>query len=345
MGGRSSAVGSLSARAGAVIAALLAVTALVATTGTAGAAPGPTISQVRHRLDELRSQQDRAIQLYDQAVQSLAGARRRLVLAQRAVGRAHRQLAAVHAQIAQIAAVGYETSYFDMTAFGALLTNPDPQAALSEVPLLQHLSSDQAAELGRVIATARHYTAARQAARRTQAAVTALAQQRLKQQKAVAATIATQKALLGRLTARQRAALRRQAARSAGGTTTAAYTGPTTTQADKAVAFAYAQLGKPYVWGATGPASYDCSGLVQAAWASAGVAIPRTTYEQWAALPHVPMSAIQPGDLIFFDAIGHVAIYVGGNMIIDAPQPGEFVENISLSSPWYATTLDGAARP
>jgi cell wall-associated NlpC family hydrolase len=342
---RSSAIRSLFARAAAVIAALLAVTALVATAGAAGAAPGPTISQVRHRLAELRSQQDQAIQLYDQAIQSLAGARRHLVLAQREVSKAHAQWAAVRTQIAQIAAVAYENSYLHLTAFGAMLTNPDPQAALSEAPLLQHLSGDQAVELSRVIATARHYTAAQQTARRTKAAITALAQQRLTRQKAVAATMATQKALLARLTAQQRAALRRQAARSAAATTTAAYTGPTTTQADKAVAFAYAQLGKPYVWGATGPASYDCSGLVQAAWASAGVAIPRTTFEQWPALPHVPMSAIQPGDLIFFDGIGHVAIYVGNNMIIDAPQPGQFVEKVSLSSPWYAATLDGAARP
>ena len=351
MGAPSSPVRSLLARAGAVIAVLLAVTALVATAGTAGAAPGPTISQVRHRLADLKSQQDQAIQAYDQAVQSLAGARQRLVQAQREVSKAHAQWVAVHTQIAQIAAAAYENSYLHLTAFGALLTNPDPQAALAEVPLLQHLSSDQAGELSRVIAAARHYTAARQAARRTKAAVTALAQQCPKQQKAIIATIATQKALLARLTARQQAALRRQevlqrqAARAATGTTTATYTGPTTTQAGKAVAFAYAQLGKPYVWGATGPASYDCSGLVQAAWASARVAIPRTTYGQWAALPHVPMSAIRPGDLIFFDAIGHVAIYIGNNMIIDAPQPGQFVENISLSTPWYATTLDGAARP
>src|SRR5262249_19807718 len=136
-----------------------------------------------------------------------------------------------------------------------LLTNPDPQAALSEVPLLQHLSSDQAGELSRVIATARHYAATRRATRRIETAVTALAQQRLTQQKAVAATIDKQKSLLRRLTAQQQAELRRQealqqqAARSAAGTTTATYTGPTTTQAGKAVAFAYAQLGKPYVWG------------------------------------------------------------------------------------------------
>jgi cell wall-associated NlpC family hydrolase len=342
---RSSAIRSRFARAGAVIAALLAVTALVATAGTARAAPGPTISQVRHRLTQLKSQEDRAIQFYDQAVQSLAAARRRLVVAQRQVSKAHAELAAMHTQIAQIAAVAYETRTLNPTSFGALLTNPDPQAALSEVPLLQHLSSNRAGELTQVLAAARRYAAAQRAARRIKAAVAALAQRRLTQRQAVAATITRQKALLRRLTAQQRAALRRQAARSAAGTTTATYTGPTTTQAGKAVAFAYAQLGKPYVWGATGPASYDCSGLVEAAWASAGVAIPRTTYEQWAALPHVPMSAIQPGDLIFFDAIGHVAIYVGNNMIIDAPQPGQFVEKISLSTPWYATTLDGAARP
>ena len=345
MGARSSAVRLLSARAGAVSAAVVTVAALVATGGAASAAPGPTISQVRHRLTELKYQQDRAIQLYDQAVQSLAAARQRLALAQREVHAAHAQWAAVHTQIAQIAAVAYETSYLHLTAFGALLTNPDPQAALSEMPLLQHLSRDQAGELSRVIAAARRYAAAQQAARRTQAAVTALAQQRLRQRKAIAATISTQTKLLARLTAQQRAALERQEARAAAATTTGTYTGPTTTQADRAVAFAYAQLGKPYVWGATGPGSYDCSGLVQAAWASAGVTIPRTTYEQWATLPHVPMSAIQPGDLIYFDGIGHVAIYVGNNMIIDAPQPGQLVEKVSLSSPWYAATLDGAARP
>ena len=81
------------------------------------------------------------------------------------------------------------------------------------------------------------------------------------------------------------------------------------------------------------------------AWASSGVSVPRDTYQQWAALPHVPMSSIQPGDLIFFDAVGHVAIYVGSNMIIDAPQPGQSVEKVSLSSSWYAANLDGAARP
>ena len=108
------------------------------------------------------------------------------------------------------------------------------------------------------------------------------------------------------------------------------YAGPTGTQADEAVAFAYDQLGCPYVYGGTGPChmGFDCSGLAQAAWASAGVQIPRDSYEQWAALPHVPLSSIEPGDLLIYDGEGHVAMYVGGGYIIDAPQTGENVEKI-----------------
>jgi cell wall-associated NlpC family hydrolase len=82
-----------------------------------------------------------------------------------------------------------------------------------------------------------------------------------------------------------------------------------------------------------------------AAWASAGVSIPRDTYSQWAALPHVPMSTIQPGDLIYFNGESHVGIYVGGGYIIDAPVPGQSVEKVSLSQSWYAQTVNGAVRP
>jgi cell wall-associated NlpC family hydrolase len=114
--------------------------------------------------------------------------------------------------------------------------------------------------------------------------------------------------------------------------------------AGTAISVAKAQLGKPYQWGATGPGSYDCSGLVQAAWASAGVNIPRTTYAQWAALPHISTSALEPGDLVYFDGVGHVAIYVGGGDIIDAPQTGQDVQKIPLSG-WYKSSLVGAARP
>ncbi len=124
------------------------------------------------------------------------------------------------------------------------------------------------------------------------------------------------------------------------------YTGPTGTQAEKAVAFVYGALGCPYVYGATGPCQdgYDCSGLTMMAWASAGVSIPRTSYGQ-ATLPSVSESDLQPGDILEFAGDSHVGLYVGGGMLIDAPQTGEDVEKVSLSSSWYASNFDGAVRP
>ncbi|MFF3913319.1 NlpC/P60 family protein [Streptomyces sp. NPDC001852] len=102
--------------------------------------------------------------------------------------------------------------------------------------------------------------------------------------------------------------------------------GTASAQGEKAVAFATAQLGKPYVWGAEGPTSYDCSGLTSQAWAAAGRPIPRTSQEQWQQLKHVDIKDMRPGDLIiYFDDASHVAIYVGDGAIIQAPRPGRTV--------------------
>ncbi|GAA2549944.1 MULTISPECIES: C40 family peptidase [Streptomyces] len=102
-------------------------------------------------------------------------------------------------------------------------------------------------------------------------------------------------------------------------------------KAEKALAFARAQIGKPYVWGATGPGSYDCSGLTQAAWKAAGVTLPRTTYDQVDAGTTVPVSQAQPGDLVFFyDDITHVGVYAGNGKMIHAPKPGTYVREESI---------------
>ena len=81
------------------------------------------------------------------------------------------------------------------------------------------------------------------------------------------------------------------------------------------------------------------------AWAAAGISIPRDTYSQWAALPHVSLNALQPGDLVYYNGIGHVAMYVGNGMIIDAPTQGQPVRELSMSTAWYSSTVIGAARP
>jgi cell wall-associated NlpC family hydrolase len=115
------------------------------------------------------------------------------------------------------------------------------------------------------------------------------------------------------------------------------------------VAFAVRQIGVPYLWGGTGESGFDCSGLAQAAYAAAGVAIPRTSEQQWLALPHVPTNDMRPGDLVFFNPgefapglPGHVGIYIGNDQMIDAPHSGAVVriDAVATFGPYI-----GAARP
>ena len=130
-------------------------------------------------------------------------------------------------------------------------------------------------------------------------------------------------------------------------TRTAAASGPAAT----AIAYARAQLGKPYEWGGTGPDAYDCSGLVWAAYQSAGVDIPRTSEAQWAGLPHVPPADVRPGDLVFFPgsdgtftAPGHVALVIGGGQMIQAYAAGTPIEVSPLNGDG-AGGIVGYARP
>lgn len=106
---------------------------------------------------------------------------------------------------------------------------------------------------------------------------------------------------------------------------------PAPSKSAQVLAFAEAQLGKPYVWGATGPDSYDCSGLTQAAWREAGISLPRTTYDQVNAGTQVAKLDLQPGDLVFFyDDVSHVGIYVGNGQMIHASKPGDDVKYESI---------------
>ncbi|WEO96679.1 NlpC/P60 family protein [Streptomyces sp. FXJ1.172] len=113
-------------------------------------------------------------------------------------------------------------------------------------------------------------------------------------------------------------------------------------QGKKAVTFATAQLGKPYVWGAEGPSSFDCSGLTSQAWAAAGHPIPRTSQEQWQQLKHIDIKDMRPGDLIiYFTDASHVAIYIGDGAIIQAPRPGR---NVTIAGAGSMPIL-GVVRP
>lgn len=113
----------------------------------------------------------------------------------------------------------------------------------------------------------------------------------------------------------------------------------------RAVTWALTQRGKPYVWGAEGPSSYDCSGLTMRAWQHAGVTIPRTTYAQVRIGHAVPRSQLAPGDLVFFDngpgGPGHVGLYLGHGQMVEAPHTGDVVKIAPIGRSDYA----GARRP
>lgn len=102
-------------------------------------------------------------------------------------------------------------------------------------------------------------------------------------------------------------------------------------RAKVAIDFALAQLGDPYVYGGTGPNSWDCSGLVMKAWAAAGVSLPRVVGPQMAATTRVAMNALQPGDLVAYGDMSHIGMYLGGGKVVHAPRPGKSVEITSLS--------------
>lgn len=110
----------------------------------------------------------------------------------------------------------------------------------------------------------------------------------------------------------------------------------------QAIAFATAQIGKPYVWGAEGPGSYDCSGLTSQAWAAAKRPIPRTSQEQWRLLPRIAIRDMRPGDLIIYHSdASHVGMYVGDGAIVHAPRPGR---NVTLTGAGSMAIL-GVVRP
>ena len=110
------------------------------------------------------------------------------------------------------------------------------------------------------------------------------------------------------------------------------------------VGIAMQYLGVPYVWGGASPSGFDCSGLVMYVYAQVGVSLPHYTGAQWQMGVPVAESDLQPGDLVFFDGLGHVGIYIGGGEFIHAPHTGDVVRIDSLSESWYAATYDGARR-
>jgi cell wall-associated NlpC family hydrolase len=323
------------------------VSGLVTYTQVVSASPQPTIREVTAQVSALTTKEDKADQAYDQVNQQLTSANVALKQVDAQEAKAQSQFNAMRTDVAQVAAAAYEDG--NMTSMVTVLTTADPQNILSKASMLVQLSSIRSSEMHQFILDARQLSSSQAEEKRTEQAITALRDQKKSQVDSIRKTLNQRKAVLATLTAKQQQQVETTATAGAGqgGTTSGSDPLPASgSEANKAVAFAYGALGCPYLYGGTScHPGYDCSGLVQAAWAAAGVQIPRDTYEQWGALTHIPMSDLAPGDLIYYNGESHVAMYVGGGDIIDAPQTGLDVEKIPMSTAWYAQNEDGAVRP
>jgi peptidoglycan DL-endopeptidase CwlO len=322
---------------------LVAVGALILAGGTAAAAPQPTAAQVQHKLNQLNNQAQQLDEQYDQVKQELQSAGQQLTLVNTEAARYRVRFDAMRVEVAQIATQAYEDG--TLTTPESLLTSRNPQQILDQSSILLELSSSNSAEMDAFLAAARQLANAQASARRVKDGKLALEAKLAAEKKTLNKQYSQQKALLAQLTPAQQTDLGPGGGNSGGGTIGGHDPLPTTTQAEKAVKFAFDQIGCPYVFGGTGPCNdgFDCSGLTQAAWAYAGVSIPRTSEEQ-ADLPEVPVSELQPGDILEFLGEGHVGMYVGDNELIDAPQTGEDVQEVAFTG-WYRDNFDFAVAP
>jgi peptidoglycan DL-endopeptidase CwlO len=332
-------------RVAAVTVVVFAAGLLLGVAGSAGAAPAQTISQIQAKLKSLQTQVDKLDEQYDQVKQEWLATKQRLQLINREIAADSRRFADLRAEISRIAITDYEDGNLNSSI--ALLTSGDPQRILDQSSMLLELSDTNNAQIAQFLAATRQLTNAQLLARRTNAGLAELKRSLFKRRAGLNKLVAKEQFLLNELSPAQQVGL------GAGGGQTGGikYTGPTSTQAEKAVAFAYSKVGCPYDWGGTSCSpGYDCSGLTMSAWASAGVSIPRDSYDQEADLTQVdlapgdPTKYLQPGDILGFAGNSHVGIYVGGDKLIDAPHQGADVELISLSG-WYLSELDGAVRP
>jgi cell wall-associated NlpC family hydrolase len=329
-----------------------AATAVVAVVGlstyavTAGAAPQPTLAQAQAKVNQDNSQYDQANQQYDQVAQQEQQAQQKLVAVNKQVTANEAEFIKLRGTVAQIAAASYESG--DTTSVAGLLTSNDPNTVINGASMLLEISGSRNQQVKQFLAVVRQLKNSQDQAQRTKDGLAALEQEKNQNKQHANHVLNSAKAVLASLTPQQQQVVTASSI-GAGAVAAPAYTGSTATEGGQAAAFAVAQARAqcPYVYGATGPcgSGFDCSGLALAAWGSAGVIIPRTTYDQWAQLPHISLSALEPGDLILYDGEGHVAVYIGNGMIVDSPHTGAVVEEIPMSEDWYAQNEDGAVRP
>jgi cell wall-associated NlpC family hydrolase len=327
------------------LATVLTGGALAAAVGFMPSSPAsaqPDIDSVQARVDTLYHQAEQASERYNEAKLELTSLKRDLGLLKSDQGRQDARLETVRRQVQDSVIRQYEGQSMD--AVGRVVVSEDPSRFLSQLATMSAYN-DMQDQLFDSYATEAKSLEIRSAATAKRAAQVAAVEHQLGAEKAtIDKKLAEAKALLGDLKAKEREqVVSRSVVRTSAAPTASAPTSvPASGRAAAAVAFAMAQVGDAYVYGATGPSAWDCSGLTMGAWAQAGVSLPHSSSAQYSSGPHVAESDLQPGDLVFYySPISHVGMYIGNGMIVNAENPSVGVKVTSLHSMPYV----GAVRP
>jgi cell wall-associated NlpC family hydrolase len=311
----------------------IGVVSAVLPAGTAEAAKSPTLADTQNKVRDLGRQLDAASEQVNTANTALAASRARQAKLAAKIAVLRPQVAALTAETSSYAVSAYQGG--DMSMMSSLMQSGSPQTFLDQVTTVESLSDRSRRQLSSLL-TARASLSAEQSAINDEVTGQAAQQKLLAARKAaIVKQLATWTALRSKLSPRWTPTVG-----STSYPTRPAYSGPVSGRAAVIIAFARAQLGKPYVMGAAGPGAYDCSGLTMAAYAQVGVSLPHSAHAQMG-YGRIARSELRPGDLVFFFGGSHVGIYIGGGAVIHAPQPGDVVKVTSIGYMSYA----GAARP
>ncbi|WP_052810205.1 C40 family peptidase [Streptomonospora alba] len=286
----------------------------------------PTQEEVESKLDDLQEEADGIVQEYNQAQEDYDAAKEKAEDLEERVGDEQERYDKLRDNVADFASAAYQGN--DLDSPSSVINVENPGDLLAQSADVGYLSDNQKEKLDDFSDSSERLF------RLKDEADAALGEAKDKKEEAeekkdeVEEKIDEQETLLADFPSADPAD---DGDDSAGGS----YTGSASGDARAALDFAYAQLGKPYVYGAAGPDSFDCSGLVMRAWGAAGVSLPRTTYGQAESGHRVTRDQLQPGDIVFFfGGLGHDGLYVGNGQMIHAPRTGKNVEVVSLSGYW-----------
>ncbi len=322
----------------ALVAVCAAFALAVSVQGSVSAAPRLDVDEARRQVEALYHKAEQATERYNEARMALQDAERKFARAQKEASAKQSTVSELQKTVGAFAANAYRSGGMDQTL--QLVFSDDPEAFIAKAASLDALSSREAGALRKVV-EARRELQANQTAAAQQLAVVEAQRKALATEKAdVEKNLRAAREVLNRLEAKDRDQVNR-ASRDDGRDLLKNLPLPNP-RAAKAIEFALDQIGDRYVWGASGPDGWDCSGLTSVAWSKAGVSLPHSSAQQYYSGDKVPRSELQPGDLVYFySPISHVGIYLGNNRMVHAPNPGRRVEIAPLSQMPYT----GATRP